>query len=107
MDGKVRTPIDAASEAVLTEVHGAYDMTQHTRAASSAQAGRIDADPGFADRFAVIGPPDHCRGPAGGPRRPRHRPLRRRRPVDRRRPRRSEAGAPAFVADVLPRACGS
>jgi 5,10-methylenetetrahydromethanopterin reductase len=57
MDGKVRTPIDAASAAVLSDVHGAYDMTHHTRS-GSAQAGRIDA--GFADRFAVIGPAAHC-----------------------------------------------
>lgn len=57
MDGKVRTPIDAESEAVLTEVHGAYDMNHHTQS-GSAQAGRIGAD--FADRFAIIGPPAHC-----------------------------------------------
>jgi 5,10-methylenetetrahydromethanopterin reductase len=58
MDGKVRTPIDADSQAVLTEVHGAYDMTQHTRSGSP-QAGRIEVD--FADRFAIIGPAAHCR----------------------------------------------
>lgn len=57
MDGKVRSPIDAGSEAVLAKVHGAYDMTHHTRNDSS-QAAQIDA--GFAERFAVLGPAGHC-----------------------------------------------
>ena len=57
MDGKVRTPIDPEGEEVLARVHGSYDMTHHTQS-GSAQAGRIE--PGFADRFAVIGPPAHC-----------------------------------------------
>ena len=54
MDGRVRTPIDADSEAVLGQVHGAYDMTMHTRS-GSAQAGKLSDD--FIDRFAVVGPP--------------------------------------------------
>ena len=57
MDGRVRTPIDADSEAVLGQVHGAYDMTMHTRS-GSAQAGTLSGD--FTDRFAVVGPADHC-----------------------------------------------
>jgi 5,10-methylenetetrahydromethanopterin reductase len=59
MDGKVRTPIDAAGEAVLTQVHGAYDMTRHTQS-GSAQAGHIGEAADFTDRFAIIGPPSHC-----------------------------------------------
>ena len=57
MDGQVRTPIDADSAAVLTNVHAAYDMTQHTRS-GSAQAGQLDS--AFADRFAIVGSAEHC-----------------------------------------------
>jgi 5,10-methylenetetrahydromethanopterin reductase len=57
MDGRVRTPIDADSEAVLGQVHGAYDMTMHTRS-GSAQAGTLSGD--FTDRFAVVGSAEHC-----------------------------------------------
>ena len=57
MDGKVRTPIDAESAAVLHQVHDAYDMNDHSRA-GSAQAGQLTA--GFVDRFGVVGPPQHC-----------------------------------------------
>lgn len=57
MDGRVRTPIDADSEAVLGQVHGAYDMTMHTRS-GSAQAATLSGE--FTDRFAVVGPAEHC-----------------------------------------------
>jgi 5,10-methylenetetrahydromethanopterin reductase len=57
MDGQVRTPIGGDAEAVLRDVHGAYDMNQHTRSGSP-QASRITPD--FADRFAIIGPAAHC-----------------------------------------------
>ena len=57
MDGTVRTPIDADSQAVLGQVHGAYDMNMHTRT-GSAQASQLSA--GFAERFAILGPPEHC-----------------------------------------------
>jgi 5,10-methylenetetrahydromethanopterin reductase len=57
MDGIVRSPIDAASEKVLHDVHDQYDMNQHTRAGSP-QAGRLT--PEFVDRFGIVGPPEHC-----------------------------------------------
>lgn len=57
MDGAVRTPIDEASKQVLQQVHGAYDMHQHTRAGSP-QASNLTAD--FVDRFGIVGPPEHC-----------------------------------------------
>jgi 5,10-methylenetetrahydromethanopterin reductase len=57
MDGKVRTPIDDDSAAVLKQVHGAYDMHHHTEAGSP-QASRLTAE--FVDRFGIVGPPDHC-----------------------------------------------
>jgi 5,10-methylenetetrahydromethanopterin reductase len=57
MDGQVRTPIDDASAAVLREVHGAYDMHQHTRAGSP-QSKRLTDD--FVDRFGIVGPADYC-----------------------------------------------
>ena len=57
MNGSVPTPIDAESEAVLHQVHDAYDMNDHSRA-GSAQASRLTA--GFVDRFGIVGPPEHC-----------------------------------------------
>ena len=57
MDGTVRTPIDAESEAVLHKVHDAYDMHDHSRA-GSAQASQLTA--GFVDRFGIVGPAEHC-----------------------------------------------
>jgi 5,10-methylenetetrahydromethanopterin reductase len=57
MDGSVRSPIDADSEKVLHAVHDRYDMRQHTRAGSP-QAGELTE--GFIDRFAIVGPPEHC-----------------------------------------------
>jgi 5,10-methylenetetrahydromethanopterin reductase len=57
MDGTVRTPMDASSRDVAQRVHGAYDMRRHTRSGSP-QAAQLTAD--FVDRFAIVGPPDHC-----------------------------------------------
>ena len=54
------TPVGPASEAdraLLRKVHDAYDMNRHARTGSQ-QAALLDA--GFADRFAVFGPPAHC-----------------------------------------------
>jgi len=57
MDGRVRTPIDEESARVLRQVHGAYDMHQHTRAGSP-QAAQLTDD--FIDRFGIVGSPGHC-----------------------------------------------
>jgi 5,10-methylenetetrahydromethanopterin reductase len=57
MDGTVRSPIDAASERVLHDVHDRYDMNQHTRAGSP-QAARLTDE--FIDRFGIVGPAAHC-----------------------------------------------
>ncbi len=57
MDGTVRTPIDDASRQVLQQVHGSYDMHQHTRAGSP-QAGKLTSD--FVDRFGIVGSRQHC-----------------------------------------------
>jgi len=57
MDGTVRSPIDAASERVLHDVHDRYDMNQHTRAGSP-QAARLTDE--FVDRFGIVGPAEHC-----------------------------------------------
>jgi len=54
------TPVGPASEAdraLFRRVHDAYDMTRHARTGSP-QAALLDD--GFADRFAVLGPPAHC-----------------------------------------------
>ena len=96
MDGKVRTPIDAESEAVLHKVHDAYDMNDHSRA-GSAQAGQLTA--GFVDRFGIVGPPEHCIARLQTADRPRRRPADHRRPVRRRRPGRRRA-APATCSST-------
>jgi 5,10-methylenetetrahydromethanopterin reductase len=59
MHGTVHTPIDAESEQVLRAVHDRYDMNQHTRAGSP-QAQMLTG--GFATRFGILGPPEHCIG---------------------------------------------
>ncbi len=57
MHGSTHGPMADGSRAVLQDLHDAYDMREHTRAGSP-QAERLTAD--FTDRFAVLGPPDHC-----------------------------------------------
>jgi 5,10-methylenetetrahydromethanopterin reductase len=57
MDGEVRTPVDAAQQKVLIDLHGAYDMHHHTEVGSP-QTEQMPAD--FVDRFGVVGPPEHC-----------------------------------------------
>ncbi len=57
MDGAVRTPIADDQRQVLIDVHGAYDMTHHTRAGSS-QTGELTAD--FTDRFGIVGSAERC-----------------------------------------------
>ena len=57
MHGRVSGPVSEAQREVLTRVHGAYDMKSHTRVgAPQAEA----LTPEFIDRYAVVGPPDHC-----------------------------------------------
>ena len=57
MHGSVSGPVTEAQREVLTRVHGAYDMKSHTRVgAPQAEA----LTPEFIDRYAVVGPPDHC-----------------------------------------------
>jgi len=53
----VRTPASDTDRALLRRVHDAYDMNRHARTGSQ-QAAVLDAE--FADRFAVLGPPQHC-----------------------------------------------
>jgi 5,10-methylenetetrahydromethanopterin reductase len=57
MDGAVRTPVDTAQRAVLTNLHSAYDMTHHTEV-GSAQTSRLTTE--FIDRFGIVGAPDAC-----------------------------------------------
>jgi 5,10-methylenetetrahydromethanopterin reductase len=57
MHGTPTGPVTEDQRAVLTNVHAAYDMTAHTRA-GAAQTGALTS--AFADRFAVLGPPDAC-----------------------------------------------
>lgn len=57
MDGRVRAPIDEASEQTLRNVHAAYDMERHTRAGSAQAAQLTDA---FIDSFGIVGSAEHC-----------------------------------------------
>jgi 5,10-methylenetetrahydromethanopterin reductase len=57
MHGTATGPVSEAQRQVLSRVHGAYDMTRHTRAGTP-QAGELTAE--FASDFAVLGPADHC-----------------------------------------------
>jgi 5,10-methylenetetrahydromethanopterin reductase len=57
MHGRVAGPASRAQREVLERVRGAYDMQRHT------QIGSPQADaltPEFIDRYAVVGPPEHC-----------------------------------------------
>lgn len=57
MHGRPTGPVDDAMREVLTNVHASYDMTGHTRAGASQTAALT---PEFADRYAILGPPDEC-----------------------------------------------
>jgi 5,10-methylenetetrahydromethanopterin reductase len=57
MHGRPTGPVSEGDRSVLEAVHGAYDMTQHTRSGSAQAAALTDE---FVDQFAVLGPPAHC-----------------------------------------------
>jgi 5,10-methylenetetrahydromethanopterin reductase len=59
MDGTVRSPIDGESERMLRELHGRYDMNQHTRAGSPQAMTLTSA---FSARFGILGPAGYCVG---------------------------------------------
>jgi 5,10-methylenetetrahydromethanopterin reductase len=57
MHGDVSGPVSDDARAVLEALHSTYDMRKHTRA-DSRQAQELT--PEFMDRFAIVGPPEHC-----------------------------------------------
>jgi 5,10-methylenetetrahydromethanopterin reductase len=57
MHGAISGPVDEGQRQVLEGLNEHYDMKQHTRV-DSRQAERMQ--PGFVDRFAIVGPPDAC-----------------------------------------------
>jgi 5,10-methylenetetrahydromethanopterin reductase len=57
MHGTATGPVSDDQREVLGKIHRAYDMNRHTRA-DAPQASQLT--PEFADRFGVIGPPEHC-----------------------------------------------
>lgn len=57
MHGNVSGPVSDDERAVLEALHSSYDMRKHTRA-DSRQAEELT--PEFIDRFAIVGPPEHC-----------------------------------------------
>jgi 5,10-methylenetetrahydromethanopterin reductase len=58
MHGDVTGPATDEQREVLSGLGRSYDMKTHTRA-DSAQADLLP--PSFVDRYAIVGPPDHCR----------------------------------------------
>ncbi len=57
MHGEVAGPVSDSQREVLLRVHDAYDMKHHTRVgAPQAEA----LTPEFIDRYAIVGPPQHC-----------------------------------------------
>lgn len=57
MHGNVRGTVSDEQRDVLTRLHDAYDMKQHTRS-DSQQAAVLT--PSFIDQYAIVGPPDEC-----------------------------------------------
>ena len=57
MEGTINGPVTGEERDVLTRVHAAYDMNQHTQAGTP-QAAALSDD--FADGYGIFGPPDHC-----------------------------------------------
>ena len=57
MHGEVAGPVSPDERKVLEALHDKYDMRKHTRG-DSRQAQELT--PQFIDRFAIVGPPEHC-----------------------------------------------
>ncbi|MCC7366419.1 MAG: LLM class flavin-dependent oxidoreductase [Dehalococcoidia bacterium] len=57
MHGHAVGPVSDADRRQLETIHDAYDMNHHAQAGSQ-QAATIGLD--FAERFAILGPVDHC-----------------------------------------------
>ena len=56
MHGTVSGPVSDADRRIYEDIAHGYDMTQHGEHGS--QIGHLTAD--FVDRFAIVGPADHC-----------------------------------------------
>lgn len=59
MHGTVQGPVTDEQSRVLTRIHDGYDMRKHTRSDSEHTGGLT---PAFVDRYAIVGPPEHCAG---------------------------------------------
>src|SRR3954447_8108801 len=57
MEGTINGPVNAEERDVLSRVHDAYDMNQHTQAGTPQAAALTDE---FAEGYGIFGPPDHC-----------------------------------------------
>jgi 5,10-methylenetetrahydromethanopterin reductase len=57
MHGTTQGPVTPEQADVLGRIHEAYDMREHTRADSRHAA---VLTPAFVDRYAIVGPPEHC-----------------------------------------------
>jgi 5,10-methylenetetrahydromethanopterin reductase len=57
MHGEVSGPLSPDQRRILSSLHDAYDMREHTRG-DSPQAEVLTDE--FIDRFAIAGPPEHC-----------------------------------------------
>ncbi len=57
MHGSAQGPVTGEQAQVLGRIREAYDMRAHTRADTS-HIGALT--PSFVDRYAIVGPPEHC-----------------------------------------------
>jgi 5,10-methylenetetrahydromethanopterin reductase len=60
IQGHAAGPKEGSDEANFAALRRAYDMTRHGRVSSDEKLKGESLTPDFVDRFAIIGPPDHC-----------------------------------------------
>jgi 5,10-methylenetetrahydromethanopterin reductase len=53
-------PRTALDDAAFAAIRKGYDMTKHAKTAATNKLVGDSLSPAFIDRFAVVGPPDHC-----------------------------------------------
>ena len=60
MAGAPAGPASTSDESNLAAVHGGYDMTKHGEVSSNEKIVGATLTRDFVERFAIVGPPDHC-----------------------------------------------
>jgi 5,10-methylenetetrahydromethanopterin reductase len=60
MQGSPAGPVTLVDEENFEAIRRGYDMTQHGKAISHNKLGGATLTWDFVERFAIVGPPDHC-----------------------------------------------